>query len=321
MAQYKHIFDDSATHPANLIVNEEHDINLAHPHVIVPRQGLAYTKTITVRHKATNADIPYKPVSMDGFITGKTGYSAVAGIELSDPALVASIYITYQAVGGAEGIGSQLAIDLAEVIKQAIADPTFDFFKISNRPAFYPGADHPTAPEEITDLYLLSQKFEKVFQALNAMQPRTDSFHDLHQQLERMLKILAEQQNEINGITALTGSANQIQDILERLDTLSTSVDAEVAVGLNAETQVISWDEGSFRTADIVLQFNSVGGSHREDIYINNIGSIPSFSSYIKLDGGVSLFTYTVTKSGGRVRVMMTPTTTGKAVVKVKTIL
>lgn len=318
---YKYEFDRSGTAATNRVVEEPKSITLADPKAIYASYGVFYTNGVAVTDSSRNPLMlgsDYEFISDDPFVTAETGLETASGVRMTDDNFVGDILITYQAVGGAEGQSSEFAKRLAQAIEDAITNPNVTWANIKNKPVFYPPALHRHAPSQLDDLGLLSQRLDEVTLALRARRPLHDSYDNVNENYERVLRIIAGLQNSINQIVAVTGSAQQVADLQERLDNVHKQL-SFAGTGTNGlPIELWSAPEGSFSFISGAIVFKSGIVTQVIQLDIVHDDTNVQWSRYGDYLMGTAngVVTLSVTQSGGQVRLTAVPTMTGEFKVK-----
>lgn len=314
---YKYEFDRLGNNPTNKVVEEPKSLVLSDPKAVYLKYGLAYADSIVITDAAKTPltlGSDYHYIADDPFVTAETGLETAAGIRLTDNNFVGDLLITYQAVGGSEGQSSEFAKRLAQAIEDAVANPSVSWVDIKDKPIFYPPALHKHPPSQLDDLGLLSQRLDEVTLALRDRRPLHDSYHNVNENYERLLRIVAGLQNSINQIVAVTGSAKQISDLQDRLTELhkELSFDREISAGI--PTEVWSADIGSFSFLTGTLVYEAGVKRHIVTVDVTHDSATTKWSRYGKylMQTNTDLFTINITSSGGKVRMSIVPTENGK---------
>lgn len=318
---YKYEFDRLGTAASNRVVEEPKSIALADPKAIYSTYGVFYTEGVLVTDASRNSltlGTDYEFISDDPFVTAETGKETASGIRMTDDNFVGDLLITYQAVGGPEGQSSEFAKRLAQAIEDAIANPNIQWANIRNKPVFYPPALHRHAPSQLDDLGLLSQRLDEVTLALRTRRPLHDSYDNVNENYERLLRIVAGLQNSINQIVAVAGSAQILADIQERLDNVQKELNFD-GEGING-LPITLWSapEGSFSfvSGAVVFKAGVVTQVVQLDIVHNDTNVEWSRYGDHLMGSATDAFTLSVTQSGGQVRLIAVPALTGNFKVK-----
>lgn len=318
---YKYEFDRLGNNPTNRVIEEPRSITLSDPKAIYVQNGLFYTEGFTVTDAAnTPLDLgsDYEFIADDPFVTAETGLGTAAGIRFTDDNFVGDVLISYQAVGGSEGQSSEFARRLTQAIEDAISDPTVTWASIKNKLIFYPPALHRHPPSQLDDLGLLSQRLDEVSLALRDRRPLHDSYHNVNENYERLLRIVAGVQNSINQIVAVTGSAQQVAELQEKVNNVHKVVTSTFTATGGLPLELWSAPEGSFTFLSGTIALVSANKVQILNIDIaSSANSEIEWSAYGNYDINSSgMFTLSVSKSGGRVRLTATPAETGDFKVK-----
>ena len=202
MTPIYYAYDPSAISPDNLVSDELHSVSDSTARIIVAVHGLFYGESVKVRSLVTGLPLEllkdYRLVELDPWITEKSGYECMAGIEMFSSSVSGDIAITYQAVGGREGYYSALVKDLNDRLA-ALVTRKIAWEDVLNKPTSMPAAVH--THEMLTDidgLETLQNALEGIEEALISRRGPIFSGFDLSSKLDRLLALLTELSRELN---------------------------------------------------------------------------------------------------------------------------
>ena len=269
-------FDPTGVSPDNLIIDELHAVTQSGPALIIPREGLMYTPGFSVRRASTNTPLveneDYHFISLDEYITAKTGIETASAIQLDKPELFGDFTIIYQAVGGYEGRFNRLVQDLIEAIERA-KDADVDWKRIKRKPAQYPPEDHNHELISLTGWEKFTVKLHELKEAILDTHSLGSSALTLQQADSRILALVAELQREVQFING------DIASILERMKRYM-----EFDIDMGEIGQSREWpDRDVFFVSSIDLQeksnpfmdFGEINGPER-----NQWDDVPNVASY-----------------------------------------
>lgn len=325
MSVYKYKFDDTASLPANSLVNEPYEFNISDVHVIISNEGLFYTKDLVLVDLATGEElvlgVDYEFISMDPNIVARTGYEAAAGIQLTNLTFSGTLLLTCQLVGGPEGKNNSFVKELNDTIAAADGNILVDWAKVQNKPSHFPGSMHTHAISSLEGLDAVADAFASLQRTLKDRRPMYSSVQNILEQQERTLQLLGSFRKSLNSLVAVTGSAQLITDMQEQLDAISGKID-KAGNGLQGFTTTLgSWDLGQFSRITAIVAFSTGSASHSVQVDIASDGTSTSFTRSNELKSNSSLFTLKVTESSGVVRLELTPSVTGSYKLKLITVI
>lgn len=316
MAEFKYAFDQFGTNPDNKLIDEEHEFNANDVHVVQSIHGLFYAESLVLIDEASGNTLTlgadYQLTGFDFNVTAKTGKTVAAGAALIDTNFVGTIKLTCQLVGGPEGQASEAANNLARAIDAALANPSVDWVNITNRPAYFPPELHRHNPADLDDLDKISDSFRELTVALRDRRPFHDSLHNVVEQQERMLQLIAQLRKGINSIVAVTGSAEQLDSIEEEIKVLYNNADVDQDAFTGIGKTIGEWAIGSKSRIRCLISFTTdVGKVHSFQVDIAHDGVDTNYAKSSELKTGDYAFDVTVQESLGLFRLNVVPLVNG----------
>lgn len=279
---YKYQYDDSGVSAANLITNETRTVIASDPTVFVPFEGLYYSESLVVRNGGTTLvrGVDYEVEAFDDYFTARTGKGVYGGIKRLSAAMLGTISIDYQCLGGPEGQANSFVLSLKEAIDNAIANPSVDWNDIINKPSAFTPAQHKHYPSDLEDLDLLAQKFDDFIDAIVSVRFYRDSNHSLHNEILRHVAVSGSLRNSINAIAAMTGTANDILDLKNRLDGISREVTSNIALVTGVPAEVYSIPQADYNSivVGLLLVANDDSAVLKTDISVVRMGNINKYT-------------------------------------------
>lgn len=235
MNDFLHEFDPSAINPDNLISGEVHSLADSTAQIIMPVNGLFYTKSLVVIRVSNQyhmrLGIDYAFQGFDSEITALTGYETCAAIAFLNPALTGNIEISYQCVGGKEGLLNAWVNDLRKRIA-LLNSQSVTWNQIINPPTEYPPAEHThDLLTDLTNFAALRAALERIIVALADARVPVISGIALSDRIERLLGLLTIQRRDINNLSSRiltgtggsTGSDNTKEDKSNKVTSITTN--------------------------------------------------------------------------------------------------
>ena len=323
MAAIKYIYDPTSILAANKIVDEVHTVVPGDPHLLVPREGSFYTNTVALVEvpggTILTLGVDYGWVSIDPYIVAETGIEAANGILLTNQLFVGDIKITYQVVGGWEGQSNALHKDLIDALEN-VGTVGVSWADIVGKPALFPPAAHVHELSTLTELELLTLRLNELQLALVDRVPSVESGHDLQQQLDRLLRILAEHRNAINNIIAVTGTGALLSALITKVDNYSlypsNTVSASVA---GVPVEIGRWDASALDSITGVVVFKDSVNSHTASFTIASDGFNSTTGQYGDIMTNGAIFTLDTSIVGGDIILTCTPSLIGEIKTKIVT--
>ena len=325
---WKYQFDEFGTNPSNLVTGELK--TLAANHIPFPlNEGLFYAESVMIKPQGASsfwvAGVDYKFVGLDDYITAKTGKEAVSAIEVVNKTWTGVLEITYQCVGGSEGMPVGVVRQLLEAIELAINNNTIDWnTDISNKPTYFPPAPHGHPLESMEQLDLLTQAIRELFNALINRIPMAHTGQHLQEQIDRVLGIVAQMRNALNAVVAVAGSMTLIQDILDQLDALELIASNEKALNANQSSLIGEWNLNTINSVRGLITFIADGTSETETfdfIVAGTATTAPVFTEFAPLRTSSKIMNLAVTRVGLSLRLTVTPLLKGRVKVKYYAVL
>lgn len=317
LTPWKYQFDEFGTNPANLIVGEIH--TLAANHIPIPLfEGLFYNESVIIKPQGTptawTVGVHYTFVGLDDYITARTGKPVSVAVEVVDKNWTGPLEITYQCVGGAEGMPIGAVRELLEAIQTAVANPSIDWnTDIDNLPTYFPPGLHGHPLESMEQLDLLTQAFREVFNALINRIPMHQTGQHLQEQIDRMLQVVAEMRNSINQVVAVQGSTNQIEELMAQLQQFETVASYEKTLNAGQSSLIGEWDLNQVNAVRGMLTF--IGGSEFEtfDFLAGGTALIaPKVSYFGAIRTSSQIMSITATRVGSTLRLTVSPGLAGR---------
>lgn len=318
---YKYQYDDTGVSPTNLIANESRTFIASDPSVFVPNEGLFYGDSLVITNGGTTLTkgIDYDLEVLDAHFTAATGKAVYAGVKRLSAAMLGTISVTYQCLGGPEGEANSFVLALKEAIDNAVANPTVVWADIQGKPSAFTPAMHRHYPSDLEDLDLLAQKFDDFVDAIVSVRFYKDSNHSLHNEILRLTALAGSLRNSINSISAMTGSVSDILALQNRLDNIAQEVSGNfpsVVSGTTAEVYskpLADFDSISLAfsaaSATYSLTFNIIivktGATVRYSV-VNNLGTGGLTDDLNFIDFNSSEFL--VSDTGPNLTINVTPT-------------
>ena len=215
-------FDETAQSPANLVVDEAKVIAAATGRTVVTDHGCFYAESLVVLDGGggtLTAGVHFNVTSYDPVLTARSGFAVAAGItfpsNIPSP-IVGNITISYQAVGGYEGKNSILLQNLLSAIN-AINSGSILWEDLANKPQYFPPQPH-THPitTGLSELELLRNRMDEIYDAIVAKRPLTKSTQYLSERMERILAIIAQQRIDINKLR-IEAMPQAVEDYLDQV--------------------------------------------------------------------------------------------------------
>lgn len=195
-------FDPSGQANSNLVIDELHPIADNGSRIVVPREGVVYTREFTIRPAAGGPalikNVDYHFIVLDIEVTARTGLESAGAIEIDNPQVIGDYYLTYHAVGGILGKSNALVHSLIESIRLA-SESTINWTKIINVPAQFPPEQHDHQVTDLTGLEAVTQALNGLERAILDSRPLQLSGNNLHWQNERILNLLGMLTDRMNG--------------------------------------------------------------------------------------------------------------------------
>lgn len=316
LSAHKYRYDPTGSDPANKLIDIEKTVVTGDPHIIVLDQGLFYSDTVTVLDGATPMTLgtDYDFVSIDPFVTANTGKSAASAIRIKDNAWVGTVKITCQIVGGAEGQDNQLVQDLIDALG-SVGSSGVSWTAIVGKPAAYPPALHRHDPTDLNDLDLLSQRLDDVTNALINKIPLNESPHHFQEQIDRILRLLAQQANRINDIVANNGGA-LLLNLQQRIEEIEQVADYQSTAFNGALELLGSWDTSQVKGVRGIIMYTDGTDTHMEDVMFVTDTTNILLTRYGKLTTAADMFTIDGLIVGGNMQINITPNIDGDVKVK-----
>lgn len=314
---YKYRYDDTGKSTANLIVNEE--VTIA-PGATMPfpvREGLLYTDGVSIVKEGTTAPLTVKTdftfISIDPYVTAATGLEAAAGIQMVDKTWSGKLKVTYQCVGGPEGMASSLMQDLLTAIKNITAtSSTVKWSEIIGRPQKFAPAVHSHALSNLTELERLSQSLDDVTNAIINRDPMNDTGTHYQEQIDRIMRVQSQMRNSINSLAAVRGSGNQITELKNALDNLAAVSDAKTGASVATPVVLGSWPIVSYNTVRGGVSFISGASSHAVEFLMTTAGgAVPKITQFADVYTSEPMFTLKTVINGNNFEVRGVPTKNG----------
>lgn len=316
-SMYKYRFDNTANSTDNLIVNEE--VILA-PGNIMPfplREGLFYTNGISIVKEGTTTPLSvgtdFTFISIDPYVTAATGVQASAGIQMVDTSWSGKLFVTYQCVGGPEGMAGSLIQDLIDAINGVTASAgTVSWENIIGRPQNFTPSVHTHALSGLTELEKLAQSLDDVTNAIVNREPMEDSSTSFQEQIDRILRVQAQMRNSINSLAAVRGSTNQITELQNALDNLAAVSDTDAAATIASPEVLGSWPIATYNTVRGGVSFIAGGHSHAVEFLMTTAaGAVPKITRFADIYTNEPMFTLDAIINGNNFEVRGIPTRSG----------
>lgn len=272
---YKYQYDSSGVSSTNLINGESRTFITTDPSVFVPLEGLFYGTSVTILNGGTPLVLgtDYELEALEPHYTHVTGKAVYAGIKRLSASMLGTIEITYQCLGGPEGVSNAFVTSLKEAINNAVSNPTVNWSDIVGKPSAFVPSSHKHYPSDLEDLDLLAQKFDDFIDAIVSVRFYKDSNHSLHNEILRLTAVVGSLRNSVNSIASITGVSSDITNIIDRLDNINREVDAVGVITTGATIELASFDMTGFIGAQVTFVFkltdNTVAQKVTMDI-INN---------------------------------------------------
>lgn len=277
ISAYKYEYDPTAGKVENRIVDEPHDFVAGSNNVFVLRNGAFYTETLVITDTNTGNPLvrgtDYNPIRLDPFLTaGGDANTVHVAIELSAN-YVGNLAVTYQCVGGPEGMGNQLFDDLKEAIDNAASTPV-QFTDIKGLPARWRAPDHLHDPQDLDDLDLLKQAFDDQTNALVSSIQVGSSYRNLEDDISRVVGLIGSLRMSLNRVTTTTQALEVLDALVERVNRLFA--ESQFSMGVTGGTTVTigSWPKNSVHSVEGVVVFHTdTNATHTLTFSILNTGT------------------------------------------------
>lgn len=244
---YRYQYDATAANPTNLASWRIELKAINHLPNIAP-YGLFYADTLTIVRSSDGQEmvrgVDYEVRGWEKWVSDTSEGDAYAAIDFIDKSSAMAYEVTGQVVGGVEGTPVSFINEIKKAIEEATLRPSLDFnLHVKNKPHFYNPGPHKHVLQDMEDLYLLSQKFDDVFNALVTRVPMQESGMHYQEQIDRLIGLVGRLYNRLNLVSAETGSSNldRIDQVLELVANYVSTADESVTVQPNSTTTLDSF--------------------------------------------------------------------------------
>ena len=317
---FKYQFDKTAVSELNLVGFEEISFTT---NSIIPfpvKEGMFYTKGVILKDKATGRildDSEYNFIAIDPYLTARTGKEVAGAIELVDNNFIGKLSLTYQCVGGAEGMSNSLVRKLIDAIEGAANGGDWSWELITGKPSLFPPSSHTHPLSTISDLGTLKQSLEDVANALIMRIPLGDSPLNFQEQIDRVVKLQAQMQNMINRIALQSGTAEDLTAVQNLIENDHKIHDEYISVVAGTEKTISEWGVSAGISAKGSVIFTD--GTDVETLDFNIVWSAkksPKIVAFGNVRTGNKLLTVSVVKINNAIRLQVTPSLTGTVKLK-----
>lgn len=290
---YKYQYDITGVSAANLVVAESKTVLASNPSVFVPNEGLFFGDSVVITNGGTTLTlgVDYELEGMDPFQTAKTGKPVYGGIKRLTGAMIGTLSVTYQCLGGAEGVANSFIEALIDAINNATNNPTVNWADIIGKPTGFTPAAHRHYPSDLEDLDLLAQKFDDFVDAIVSVRFYKDSNHSLHNEILRLTALCGSLRTSINSIAAVSGALADIQALEDKINNFPKLLDSTVSISTGVATNVININKNDFTNIRYLITIASADGSksaaHTLDVLKGDNDISPIIISSNIINGGV----------------------------------
>lgn len=327
LSPWKFQFDDSGKDPKNLISSEAQTFS-GPDHLAFPlNEGMFYGDSIKVRRRGSNDLLvngeDYNLEGFDGWMTAETGQDVFTTVNLKDKTYTGTLEITYQCLGGAQGMPIGFMLEVLEALKKATDNPQVDFITgVINKPTYYPGHihKHPWSSMEQTDL--INQALREVTNAIINRIPMADSGNHYQEQIDRLMSLCGKLRNSINSIVTVQGSSSKIQELLDQINKLETITTSNVVIGTGESALIGEWSLEEHNAVRGVLNILAGGQVESLDFMCQGIaGDTPSVTTFANLRSATKILELSVVRVGNKMRLTATSAIAGRVKAKVYAVL
>lgn len=317
---YKYQFDKTGRLPTNLISFEE---VIFATNSIVPfpvKEGMFYTDSVVITDTATQRTLSteeYKFIAIDPFITARTGKETAGAIELVNNNYIGTLSVSYQCVGGAEGMSNSLILKLIEAIEGAQEGGDWTWEMIQGKPSLFPPENHTHFLSGISELGTLKQALEDVANALIHRTPIGESGAEYQEQINRVIKIQASMQNSINKIALEHGTAEDLEDLENLIKNDHRNTDGVASLVAGDYQKITDWNIVDGISAKGSIMFTD--GTDVESVNFSIVWTEekdPKISSYGNTRTGDKLIDLMAIKVASKIELRVKPSVGGNAYMK-----
>lgn len=316
---WRYQFDEFGTNPANRIISEPHNLT-ATDHLPFPvTEGLFYADSMVIRVKGNNTPLikgtDYVFGGLDSWIAAKTGQTVAATVEIKNKNWTGELELTYQCVGGAEGMPLGMVQKLLDAITQASTNPSIEYPKdIKNLPIFFPPAPHSHPLETLEQIELLNMALRDVHNALINRIPMIESGNSHQEQIDRILGLIAGMRRSVNQIQVVAGTAAKIDDIIKQLTEFETIADNEINLTSGQTLLIGEWDLTKINYVSGSVSFKAGSDVDATDFRLVGTTAVaPKVVPFGRISTASQLFTLEVVRVSNSLRLSVKATVAGKA--------
>ena len=231
-------FDAKGTNPANAFIHEEHQLisvadngginptrvillnhgnyraDSVEVYAIMP-SGNNDTSTEMVSTKLRNfddANPEWQPIQLDADSSARCGTAVFSGIYVTNLSAVDKVYVSYKAVGGAEGQSPYLFESLRDAIE---ANQTVEFseIRVTEWPDYLEIPVHQHDIGEMVDPdAIIFNELRGLREALTGKRAPRNSGQSMVDRLDRFLWVISEMRNDMNSMFIDIDSVNDVND-------------------------------------------------------------------------------------------------------------
>lgn len=245
---YRYQYDPSAINPANLATWRVELKAINHLPQIAPH-GLFYAESLKIIRTSDGQEmvrgVDYEPRGWEKWVSDISDGDAWAAIDFTDKTSASTYEVTAQVVGGVEGTPVGFINEIKKAIEESTLRPQLDFnLNVKNKPSFFNPGPHKHVLQDMEDLYLLSQKFDDVFNALVTRVPMNNSGMHYQEQIDRLIGLVGRLYNRLNLVSAETGSTNldRIDQVIALVANYVSTEDEKVTIQPNSTMTLDSFD-------------------------------------------------------------------------------
>lgn len=263
-------FDRTAANPANLVTSEPHDLTNNAINVILLNEGSYYADGVVINSVATGNQLvrgtDWVIAHTDLDVSSLTGREVGAGIHFLSQALSGNVAVTYQAVGGYEGMSQSLISQLVDAIG-AQQNAIIPWSRI-NAPATFPPEEHNHQASHLTELEGLTNVVQDLTNAFAMSHTLGLTGNALKAKLRNSLGLISSLRDDINRILATNGGGGDVTS--DELDVVLEDFDSLSALTMDMAGRQLDFQTSITDLENVVTNFMQQLGDQLE-IVANNI--------------------------------------------------